>query len=302
MKKIIKIGFDVSTKQSGFAMFINDKRSWSGAIKQINQNANFAERMALDLVIINNTIIKLLKPLMEIEKELIDEWNKKIDINNLRDMKDKPKAIEKANKLFKEVMGNYQIICVFEANKIMVSQETKQKLDLYVGMFMGVVADKLALLCPSIPKQYKLTLPGEWHRKTFGVEYHRDEGKARSISKAMSIMSDDILDPENYNMSDDEADAINIAWIAQDLRDMGIVKSQLQHKAKRLSAIRPQISKLEGQKIKLEIEASARLKAGKQEWLTQKLIQYDSTVQRIKDLKKEKDELQNGTKRNWQKN
>lgn len=283
--KQYKLALDVSTTSTGVALLDGENNIVvSHCIKTPSKHQDFGTRMAIDLPIIEkelsgydgvltilhnahkeyseygNNVIKeaAKKKLTKIEYDLLTKQGKK-STEVVKKVREKAEAIrkeawEKADKI--------ELIVVIEANKIEKSQDVKQKLDLYIGMYMATIVSLLETLCPYFQKFYKLSSPTEWRDKAYGYQPERKEAKELAIEMANELLKEQ--GDTNGVSGDDEAEAIIIATVADSLRDIATVYTQKQHKAKRLQQLKNKLGTAERIVAKYEVIQHEKNKVGKE--------------------------------------
>ena len=211
------IVFDVATKKTGYAIFKNGKYEKSGVIDtSFNKRvfASYGDRLIQSSAEINYKLTGILFPLW---KQLAFDTKGK-----------KKKYNVKVN-----------IGCEVSSHG---SKQVLQKLSYYVGIYMSLTINQLVLVIPSARANGKVFSAREWQLRTLGFESdtRRDDGKRISIEKAnqhtQGIKS---------IISDDEADAINMCAILNNLRDTQLVKLEKGNRSKRLSQLRKQLPRHE---------------------------------------------------------
>lgn len=305
--KQYKLAFDVSTNNTGVALLDeNNTIVASHEIKTNSQHPDFGTRMALDLPTIEKNLMSMdgvFTILHNAHKEYQDLLNRDLSkavdkgltpakkdllkAKGKRDLKTWQKVYDEATKIKKEAWEKaekIELIVVIETNKIDKSQDVKQKLDLYVGMYLATVVSTLDTLCPYFQKFYKLSSPTEWRIKSYGYEPERKEAKALAIEMANELLKDqgDTTGVSGH----DEAEAIIIATVADSLRDIATVYTQKQHKAKRLQQLKNKLGTAERIVAKYEIIKHEKEKVGKKLQKSQQTV-FDNNLIKVKEVKAE---------------
>lgn len=90
-----------------------------------------------------------------------------------------------------------------------------QKLSVYNGLFGALIVHYVLLLKPQATINFKFVNPKEWQLRAFSKVLDRNAGKSESIERAKHFLQIG----ETSKITDDMADAINIASLSQVLRD-----------------------------------------------------------------------------------
>lgn len=259
----LTLAFDVSTVKTGFAFLINGKPFMTA-----NNKPSFGD---VDMVKME-TIGKSGKEIKPRPKEYSTYGNRMFhgsrgQIEDLMNVVFQLKAIQDTH-LQEQKAGRKKGVTIKKFNIIFESSEIPntfgrnqghtitgiRKLSLYVGMVMYAVADMVNLILPSFAPQavVKLVKPTEWQlmlgftkspldKKGQFAKYGTTFAKYQSLKKANEVIKDWGYKP---TQSDDLADALNMALLADDLRDNLFVSKFNQGKSKNIKAIESEIAKL----------------------------------------------------------
>lgn len=115
-----------------------------------------------------------------------------------------------------------------------------QKLATYIGMYCSAFVNALKIAFPDNEIILKLINPREWNLRAFGEVLDRKEGKATSIERAKKYMNHNLTNGVP-NITDDTADAINIASLARVLRDNLIVGQERKERVNKVIKNKNQI-------------------------------------------------------------
>lgn len=186
----MEIGLDVATNTTGFACFINGELMYFGDIETSKGEIYSGLKIVKDIKTINRTALAFVG-----------------QIKNYK-LKDYVK---------------YKLDCVISLESSNhANASLGQKLATYIGIYCSAFTNALKVAFPDNEIVLKLINPREWNLRAFGEVLDRKEGKDKSIERAKKYINQNITN-EAGNISDDTADAINIASLARILRDNLIV-------------------------------------------------------------------------------
>lgn len=308
------LALDVSTKSTGIALkddtgFI--ARSYE--LKTKSTHKGFASRMAEDmgyieqgLLGVNGAIQYLIAAHTKynewIQNELSKELDKKLSKDDRELLRDESKkntnlyqeTHNKAVELKKacwEALDKIELLVVIETNKVQVNQDVKQKLDLYAGMYLGYIVDKLNTLCPYFIRSFKFASPTEWRAHAYGYFPERKEAKELAIDKANKLLKEQGQNREVEG--DDEAEAIVIALVADHLRDIATVYNQRQDRANNLKRLRGQLPRHEGLVKKYLMIQTQKLKTGKDLTKAERNV-LETNLHKVQEIKDKISKLNGG--------
>lgn len=276
MKKIvIKMGIDVSTNSTGIATFINNQLFNYARVQSVDPKGKFSgEKVMKDAQHIKRIAIGVVQ---QIKKTLLPE-----DYDPEKDMYDISFiiALEQSNHGLKGVAI---------------------KLATYAGMWAFGITNQISLILPFAKQEVKMVNPREWQLRIFNQVLESKEGKQLSIKKAMEYFKD-----KTIQINDDIADAINIASVADVIRDNVFVgQERLTRKykqvknTKRIYTINNEIAKIKQVLVEkknkkwLAVKNAKNSKFDDQEVMKAPLIEFANIAQkeRIKRYEIELKEL-----------
>ena len=186
----MEIGLDVATNTTGFACFINGNLMYYGDVETSKGEPYSGLKIVNDIETINRTALAFVGQLKN--KKLKDDTKYQLDC----------------------------IIALESSNHANAS--LGQKLATYIGMYCSAFVNALKIAFPDNNIELKLINPREWNLRAFGEVLDRKTGKATSIERAKRYINQSLTNGTG-NISDDTADAINIASLSRILRDNLIV-------------------------------------------------------------------------------
>ena len=186
----MEIGLDVATNTTGFACFINGDLMYFGDVETSKGELYSGLKIVKDIETINRTALAFVGQLKN--NKLKDDAKYKLDC----------------------------IIALESSNH--ANSSLGQKLATYIGMYCSAFVNALKIAFPDNEIILKLINPREWNLRAFGEVLDRKTGKATSIERAKRYINQSLTNGTG-NISDDTADAINIASLARILRDNLIV-------------------------------------------------------------------------------
>lgn len=185
----VEIGLDVATNTTGFGCFINGELMYYGDIVTSKGEMYSGIKIKKDITTINEVALGF--------------------VGRLK------------NKLYSNT--KYRLDCVIALESSNHSNSSLgQKLATYIGMYCSAFVGALEVAFPHREITLKLINPREWNLRAFGEVLDRQAGKAKSIERAKQYINQSITNG-NQSITDDTADAINIASLARILRDNLIV-------------------------------------------------------------------------------
>lgn len=187
----MEIGLDVATNTTGFACFINNDLMYFGDVETSKGELYSGLKIVKDIETINRTALAFVGQLKN--NKLTDDKRYKLDC----------------------------IIALESSNHANAS--LGQKLATYIGIYCSAFTNALKVAFPDNEIVLKLINPREWNLRAFGEVLDRKEGKATSIERAKKYIHKNFTNFMSQNITDDTADAINIASLARILRDNLIV-------------------------------------------------------------------------------
>lgn len=186
----MEIGLDVATNTTGFACFINNDLMYFGDVETSKGELYSGLKIVKDIETINRTALAFVGQL-------------------------------KNNKLKDDVKYKLDCIIALESSNH-ANASLGQKLATYIGMYCSAFVNALKIAFPDNNIELKLINPREWNLRAFGEVLDRKTGKDTSIERAKRYINQSLTNGTG-NISDDTADAINIASLARILRDNLIV-------------------------------------------------------------------------------
>lgn len=186
----MEIGLDVATNTTGFGCFINGDLIYYGDIETSKGELYSGIKIVKDIETINRTALSFVGQL-------------------------------KNNKLKHDVKYKLDCIISLESSNH-ANSSLGQKLATYIGMYCSAFVNALKIAFPDNEIILKLINPREWNLRAFGEVLDRKTGKATSIERAKKYINQNLTNGAP-NISDDTADAINIASLSRILRDNLIV-------------------------------------------------------------------------------
>lgn len=191
----VQIGLDIATKRTGFAAFANKELISFGTIETNHDMAYSGHKVVEDIKIIDRNMLGFVGRL----RKKLDE---QFDIS-----KDETYALD--------------VIILMESSNH-ANKALGQKLATYIGLYSSSLVGSLTVGFPKIKIELKLINPREWQLRAFGEVLDRQDGKSKSIDRALEYVNrdyKDVLTDEDKVIDDDTADAINIASLGEVLRD-----------------------------------------------------------------------------------
>lgn len=191
----VQIGLDIATKRTGFAAFANKELISFGTIETNPDMAYSGHKVVEDIKIIDRNMLGFVGRL----RKKLDE---QFDIS-----KDETYALD--------------VIILMESSNH-ANKALGQKLATYIGLYSSSLVGSLTVGFPKIKIELKLINPREWQLRAFGEVLDRQDGKSKSIDRALEYVNrdyKDVLTDEDKVIDDDTADAINIASLGEVLRD-----------------------------------------------------------------------------------
>lgn len=203
----IKIGLDIDTKKTGWAIFKDGEYASSGrAVNEFKIDDVESDLMTDALKVWFNTHMKALGNQSKNASMLIDN----IAIKLLQQLKP-----------YYDDGGFINFKIAFElgffGSKIGIA-----KLSMWVGMWISALSNFIGLVFPRCHKnaEFKVIQSQQWQLKAYGGRYDREDGKA----KAMMIAKD--LVPSTKTIETfDEAEAIIIAKMFDEIEDFDAYES-----------------------------------------------------------------------------
>lgn len=189
----MEIGLDVATNTTGFACFINNDLMYYGDVETSKGEPYSGSKIIKDIETINRTALAFVGQL-------------------------------KNNKLKEDTKYKLDCIIALESSNH-ANASLGQKLATYIGIYCSAFTNALKVAFPENQIELKLINPREWNLRAFGEVLDRKAGKATSIERAKQYINQNITNGTG-NISDDTADAINIASLSRILRDNLIVGQQ----------------------------------------------------------------------------
>lgn len=197
----MKIGLDVATNSTGFACFINDDLMYYGDVETSKGEPYSGDKIIKDIEYINRVALGFVGQI-------------------------------KNNKLHPEKKYKLEcILCLESSNH--ANSSLGQKLATYIGIYSSAFANALKISFPENEIKLKLVNPREWNLRAFGEVLDRQAGKAKSIERAKTFINQNFTNG-NVEISDDTADAINIASLSAVLRDNLVVGQERKERVSRI--------------------------------------------------------------------
>lgn len=197
----MEIGLDVATNITGFACFINGDLIYYGDIETSKGELYSGLKIVKDIETINRTALSFVGQL-------------------------------KNNKLKHDVKYKLDCTIALESSNH-ANSSLGQKLATYIGMYCSAFVNALKIAFPDNDIVLKLINPREWNLRAFGEVLDRKTGKATSIERAKKYINQNLTNGAP-NISDDTADAINIASLSRILRDNLIVGQERRERVSRI--------------------------------------------------------------------
>lgn len=210
--ELINIAIDAATHKSGIAIFHNGNLISYGVLKHSKENFN-GEKVLTD---ISNTRYELARMLYNLQ--------------NLANLKN-------------DVNINLYIENSFHGN-----MGVGVKLSLYVGIFASELQNWFSLMLPYANLKLKLITPAEWQLIAFNRKLEKGESKSLSIERAQRYLRKE----HTVELTDDMADAINIASLGIMLRDNYQVKQEKRTRRDNLISLRAKELQFMNKKAKLK--------------------------------------------------
>lgn len=300
--KDITLSFDVSTTMTGFA-FLMDGKPWImangmpsfGSVNMVKQTTE-SEKTGNEIKAKNreyatygnrvfhgsyDNVLKLTHKVYEVIKPINDIYSQ---------------GLTKVGK----------ITIVMEVSEIpnfgRFSQNltSVRKLALYTGMVAGLIANVFDIAGYHLKDKVEMKFinPQEWQSRCGFVKKDRQFSKEQSLTRANKLIKEwGFLQPTE---SDDTADAINLATVAQDVRDSMVVRGQASSKAKSIKSKESRIAKLEAHILRSQQKAFIKKSKllvdinNKKEWLKEQegnTSQAKTFLQRKEKYEKEIEEF-----------
>ncbi len=197
----MKIGLDVATNSTGFACFINDDLMYYGDVETSKGEPYSGDKIIKDIEYINRVALGFVGQIKN--KKLNAEKKYKLDC----------------------------ILCLESSNH--ANSSLGQKLATYIGIYSSAFTNALKISFPENEIKLKLVNPREWNLRAFGEVLDRKNGKAKSIERAKTFINQNLTNGAP-NISDDTADAINIASLSAVLRDNLVVGQERKERVSRI--------------------------------------------------------------------
>lgn len=191
----VQIGLDIATKRTGFAAFANKELISFGTIETNPDMTYSGHKVVEDIKIIDRNMLGFVGRL---RKKLDEQFNI---------TKDETYALD--------------VIILMESSNH-ANKALGQKLATYIGLYSSSLVGSLTVGFPKIKIELKLINPREWQLRAFGEILDRQDGKSKSIDRALEYVNRDYKDAltdDDKVIDDDTADAINIASLGEVLRD-----------------------------------------------------------------------------------
>ena len=155
-----------------------------------------------------------------------------------------------------------------------------QKLNLYVGLYLGVLSNWLALQNLLI-SNVKMLPPREWQLHAFGsAEIDRATGKQMSLERANAWLAANGY--EHQIDSDDVADALNILLLNEYLRDEQTIRLEKQGRMENKVSLKKQLQVVETKILQLQQQALIKQQSQLNKLLTTKKYYGDPTELKAK--------------------
>lgn len=204
----ISIGIDVATKNSGIAVIINGKIHFIGLIQTNPQMIYSGEKIKQDTLIIYGTIQGLLTDLKNLLK-----------IDNSKD----------------DNLTEFTIALESSTHGI---NSVAQKLSTYIGIYAAALVSFINISFVRNTIDLKLVNPRQWSLRAFGQILLRDELKQASSERAERLLKKDF--PKNskeleFASQNDIADAINIASLANIIKDNLLIGQERRSRHKKIT-------------------------------------------------------------------
>ena len=226
------VALDVATKISGVAIFYQKilVATWSVSL---NPELNYgSQKLAADLLIIESLFVNKIKAV--------------------------------CNYISNHFNQNHQIkqVSIVIEQSLHDHHQINQKLHFYCGLYLAYLEQSLKAVFNDIVIKIKLLPPQEWMMRVFNQQLERDAAKAFSKQQGLVLIKQQVpylkqylaleqpMFYDFYHYDDNQADAINIGFNEQDLRDVSVIKAEVKQRQNQVQKLQKQIKKLENNLLK----------------------------------------------------